>query len=144
MYNNKFTQCWSNPITPWSRVLIEKLIVTRLVKKFPAFFWNAEVHYRAHKNPPLVLIFSQMHPFHTFSPYLTKIHSNFILPSTSRSSEWSLPFKFSDQNFVCVSHLSHACYILCQSNPPCFDHPNNVWWSVQVMKLLINRGVANT
>jgi hypothetical protein len=24
-----------------------------------------------------------------------------------------------------------------QSNPPWLDHPNNTWWSVQVMKLLI-------
>jgi hypothetical protein len=27
------------------------------------------------------------------------------------SSMWSLPFRFSDKNFVCNSHLSHACYI---------------------------------
>jgi hypothetical protein len=31
---------------------------------------------------------------------------------------------------------SHACYIHHPSHP-LFDHPNNIWWSVQVMKLLI-------
>jgi hypothetical protein len=44
--------------------------------------------------------------------------------------------QFSDQNFMLISHLSHACYML-RPSPPGFDHPNNIWWSVQVMKLLI-------
>jgi hypothetical protein len=46
---------------------------------------------------------------HQSSPHLPtlfpKIHSNIILPSTPRSSESSLPFKFSDQNVVCSSQL---------------------------------------
>jgi hypothetical protein len=48
-----------------------------------------------------------------------------------------LPFKFSNQNTVCISHLSHACYITRPSYLPWFDHPNNSWWRLQVMKLLI-------
>jgi hypothetical protein len=35
-----------------------------------------------------------MHPVHTFPPYFLKIHSNIILPSTPRSPEWSLPFRY--------------------------------------------------
>jgi hypothetical protein len=27
-------------LTPWSRVLLEELIITQLVKKFPAFYVN--------------------------------------------------------------------------------------------------------
>jgi len=27
------------------------------------------------------------------------------------SSEWSLPVRFSDQNFVCISHPTHTCYM---------------------------------
>jgi hypothetical protein len=53
------------------------------------------------------------------------------------SFEWSLPFRFSDQNFVCVSDLPHACYITRPSRPSWFNHPNNIYWSLQVMKLLI-------
>jgi hypothetical protein len=34
-----------------------------------------------------------------------------------RSSHWSLPFRFSSQNTVCISHLSHACSMLRQSLP---------------------------
>jgi hypothetical protein len=33
-----------------------------------------------------------------------------------RSYEWSLPFRISDKNFVCISHLSHPCYNLRSSS----------------------------
>jgi hypothetical protein len=36
-----------------------------------------------------------------------------------------------------VSHLSHTCYMPRPSHLPWFDHPNNIWWSLEVMKLLI-------
>jgi len=52
-----------------------------------------------------------MNPFHTFPPCFPKSHSNIILPSTSSSSACSPPFRFSDQNFVCVSHFFLACCI---------------------------------
>jgi len=56
----------------------------------------------------------KIHPVHTFSPYFHKIHSNNIIsPSTPRSYEWSLSFKFSDQHLVFMSHLSHSCYMSC-------------------------------
>jgi hypothetical protein len=78
-----------------------------------------------------------MHTVHTLPPYFSKIHSNIILPSTLKYSEWSLSFWFSNQNFLCVSSLSHACYMPRPCHPTWFDHPNNIWWSLQVMKLLI-------
>jgi hypothetical protein len=66
----------------------------------------------------------------------TLSYSN-MFPSTARSSEWSLVFRFSNQYTVRVSNVSHACYTPCSSHPPSLDHPNNIWWSLQVMKLLI-------
>jgi hypothetical protein len=54
-----------------------------------------------------------------------------------RSSKWSLPFMFTTQNTVWISQLSHAWYKPGPCHPPSFDHPNNIWWSIQVMKFLI-------
>jgi hypothetical protein len=71
---------------------------------------------------------SQSAPFHPVS-----LRSILTLPS-----EWSLPFRFSDQNFVYISQLFHVCCVPYPFNP-WFGHPNNMWWSVQVMKLLIKR-----
>jgi len=66
-----------------------------------------------------------------FPYYFFKIRSNIVLQSTTRCSEWSLPFRFPGQEFVCIFHLSCACYI---TRPP-----NLSWFDlalVQVMKLL--------
>jgi hypothetical protein len=46
------------------------------------------------------------------------------------SSKWSLPIRFSNQTIVCISHLSHPCYMPCPPHPPWFDHNNNVWWNI--------------
>jgi hypothetical protein len=45
---------------------------------------------------------------HTFPLHFTKIHSNIFFPFTPRSTDWLLTFRFSDQRFLCSSHLSHA------------------------------------
>jgi hypothetical protein len=33
------------------------------------------------------------------------------------SSKWSLPFRLSDQKFLCICHNSHACCVLCPPHP---------------------------
>jgi hypothetical protein len=79
-------------LTPWWRILFEKLFVTQLVKKYPAFLQNPKVHHHVHKSPPLDPILSQMNPAHPIDPYLQKVHFNVILPSRPRSSQWSRAF----------------------------------------------------
>jgi hypothetical protein len=53
-------------LTPWSRVLLERLTGLQLVKKFPAFYGTQRfISLRHSQVPPSVHILSQLDPFHT-------------------------------------------------------------------------------
>jgi hypothetical protein len=64
--------------------------------------------------------------------YFPKIHSNIILPSTSGPCICSLPFRFSIQYFLCVSHLCEACYMPYQSYSPILNHPSSSVYSTRI------------
>jgi hypothetical protein len=71
----------------------------------------------------------------TPSLYFLKIHSNIIFPSTPKSSEWSHPFTFSDQDFIWISQIIHACNVPYQSNTPCLDRPDHASYEALIMQL---------
>jgi hypothetical protein len=86
----------SDRVTLWSRVLLEKLIITHLVKCFPKFYGTRR----------FITVFTRSRELDASSPELpiiSKIYSNIILPSTPRSSDRSLPFRFTGQTVVCIS-----------------------------------------
>ena len=64
-------------------------------------------------------------------------HFNIILVSTPRYLKWSLAIRLPNQNPVCTSPVSHACYMPHPSHSSRFNHPNNILCTVQIIKLLI-------
>ena len=71
---------WKNLLTPWSRVLLEKLTGFATSQEIPHILWNnPKVHYRTHKRPPPVPILGQLHPVPTTPSHYPNIHLNIIL-----------------------------------------------------------------
>ena len=111
-------------LTPWCRVLLEKLTGLQLVKKFPAFLWNPKVHYRTHNVRHLSL--SWVSPIQSTHPPPTslEIHPNIIYPSTPRSPQWSLSLRFPHQDPIRPPLLTHMRHMPSPSHSSRFYHPH--------------------
>ena len=68
-------------LTPWSRVLLEKLTGFAANQEIPRILWNPKVHYRTHKRPPPVPILSQPHPTSSRSILILSSHLRLGLPN---------------------------------------------------------------
>jgi len=101
----------TNKLSPWREILLEKLMVHRLLKKFSAFYGTRRF-IAVTTSQSLAPILSHI-PAHA-SPSYFSINLPFML----RSSWWSRPYWFSDRNFVHISQLPHAFYMTNPSHSP--------------------------
>jgi hypothetical protein len=77
-------------------------------EEFLNILWNPKVHFRVHKNPPLIPILSQMDPVHITQSCLFKIHIVAYRPVAKCSLYKQLPFLGND-------------YRMCFLRGPCQD-----------------------
>ena len=120
-------------LTPCSRVLLEKLTGSQLVKKFPAFYWTrrfikAFTSARHLSLYPVRSIKSMPPP-----PNPTSWRSILILSSRLYLGTLSGLFPLG----LPCRHLSHTCYMPRPSQYSRFDHPSIIRWTVQIITLLI-------
>jgi hypothetical protein len=102
-------------LTPWSRVLLQKLTGLQLVKKFPALYGTPRFITASTSVRHLSLSWATS--IQSMLPHPTSCRPifNILLPSTSRSSEWSLSPWSPYQNLACtppspIRSIPHATH----------------------------------
>ena len=119
-------------LTPWCRVLLEKLTWFAASQEIPRISRNPKVHYRTHKLPPPVPILGQPNPVHIPTSHLLEIHPNITHPSMPRSPQWSLSLRFPHQDPIHPPPLTHTRHMPSPPHSSRFYHPHNIGWGVHL------------
>ena len=116
-------------------------------QEIPLIVRNPKVHYCIHKFLPPVHILSQINPAHACLPQFSNTHLLLssllhlgLVSGLQSSGSPTKPVSFtqvSQPNPCWTSPVSHTCHMSHPSHSSRFDHPNNTWWKIQTIKLLI-------
>ena len=124
-------------LTPWCRVVLEKLTGLQLVKKFPAFHGTRRFITALTSVRHLSLSWAQPNPVHIPTSRILEIHPNIIHPSTPRSPQWSPSLQFPHQDPIHPSLLTHTRHIPSPSHSSRFYHPQNIGWEIQIIWFVV-------
>ena len=120
-------------ITTWSRVFLEKLTGSLLVKKFPTFYGTRRFITAFASARHLSLFWASLiqsiHPHPTSWRYILILFSHLLLGLPSGLVPSGLPTK-TLYNFF----SPRACYMPRPSHSSRFDRPNDIGWAVQIIK----------
>ena len=109
-------------LTAWCRIVLEKLTGLQLVEKFPVFYVTRRFITALTSVRQLSLSWAS--PIQSTS-HLLEIHHNILHPSTPRSAQWPLSFRFPHQDPIHHLLLTHTRHM---PSPPHsrFYHPHNI------------------
>ena len=121
-------------LTPCSRVLLEKMTGSQLVKKFPAFYGTRK--FITAFTIARHLSISWASSMQSISPHPTSWRSSLILFPHLRLDLPSglFPFRFPHQKPMYASPIPHSRYMPQPSHSSRFCHPNNIGCGVQNIK----------
>ena len=117
-------------LTPWSRVLLEKLTVSQLVKKFSAFYGTRRYMYITAFTSARHVSLSWATSIKSVQPHPISWRSILIFPS-------HLCLGLPSSLFPLYTPLLDKRYMPRPSNSSRSYHPNTTGWAVQIIKLLI-------
>ena len=113
-------------LTPWCKVLLEKLTGFAASQEIPRISRNPKVHHLIHKRPPPFPILGQPNPVHIPTSHLLEVHPNIIHPSTPRSPQWSPSLRVPHQDPIHTPLLTHTRHMPSPSHSSRFYHPHNI------------------
>jgi len=129
--NMAIMRCFA--ITTWSRVLLEKLTGSQLVKKFPTFYETRRFITAFTSSRHLSLFWASsiqsVPPHPTFWRTILILFSHLRLDLPRGHFPSGLPIKTLYNLF-----FTHACYMPRPSHSSRCDHPNGIGWGVQIIK----------
>ena len=102
---------------------------------------NNRIYENVHNSLLLDFIQCQFKPVYTLTNCFLKENFNIVFSFMKRITEWSLPFRYFDNNFICIYYLQCMLYVpptwihWCDNSVLC--HRVYLFWSPLATKIII-------